>query len=236
MGSHRSDVRAVGIRGRVWHSRREHYANLLKGLSDRKGRVGGAKDGPDALRRDPALLQNDCKMSELEFNLPRSRPTWPCILGNLGYETHNRGQGGHMTRGNKLTFSGDATNNVVVVGNMNNTNAHLAYNVTRSDLPAADTVDIQAELAVLRKLLTNLAGEDRPLVDAAVTEATVLAGKPAPPRDQIANALARAAGYAGDTKKLIENGTELWPVIKRIGGWLGESGTTLLKLAGVALV
>jgi hypothetical protein len=135
-----------------------------------------------------------------------------------------------------VTVGRDAVGNVVTTGDRNRVHAKASVTWSRSELPPAASVDIQAELRALKEALARLAGDDKTLVESAVAEAELLAKKPEPPKDKIGAALERAVGYAGTAEKLAQSGDKLWPTLKAIGGWLGEFGPQVLKLAGIALV
>ncbi|ESX52782.1 hypothetical protein X760_30660 [Mesorhizobium sp. LSHC422A00] len=115
-------------------------------------------------------------------------------------------------------------------------NLTIYHQLARDDLPPAADVDIRKELADLRDLLGRIADKDRPLVEVALTEAEALADRPNPDKDKVASTLERAIEYAGSAEKLATHGEKLWPTLKAIGGWLGEYGPKVLRLAGVAIV
>lgn len=140
-----------------------------------------------------------------------------------------------MDEKRSISIGGGAEGNVFVLGNQNETRASIVLEINRGDLPPAISVNIVAQLAALRELLAPLAAGEKPLVEAAIAEAEALAKKSNPPKDQIGNALERAVGYAGGAAKLMQSGEKLWPVLKAIGGWLGEHGLKFLQLAGIAV-
>jgi hypothetical protein len=163
-----------------------------------------------------------------------SRPEFPPV----GIEpVAGRGQEERAMAGDRSVSIGRAAvGNVITTGDHNRVDAKVSVTWSRSELPPAASVDIQAELRALKEVLAKLASEDKALVESAVVEAEHLAKKPEPPKDKIGAALERAVGYAGNAEKLAQSGDKLWPTLKAIGGWLGEHGANVLRLAGIALV
>lgn len=137
---------------------------------------------------------------------------------------------GVMTGARSISVGGSVSDSVIVTGDDN------VVTWSRTELPQAVAVDIQAELTALKVALASIAGTDRALIEAAVAEAQHLAKKPEPPKDKVAAALERAVAYAGGAEKVAASGEKIRPALKAIGGWLGEFGPSVLKLAGIALV
>jgi hypothetical protein len=163
-----------------------------------------------------------------------SRPEFPPVEPRSG--ASRREEGPAMTGDRSVSIGRDAVGNIMVTGDRNRVDTKVSVTWSRSELPPAASVDIQAELRALKEALAKLASEDKALVESAVVEAEHLAKKLEPRKDKIGAALERAVGYAGSAEKLAQSGDKLWPTLKVIGGWLGEHGTNVLRLAGIALV
>jgi hypothetical protein len=131
-----------------------------------------------------------------------------------------------------IKIGASASQVVAIVGDHNT----AVLTIAPTELPSPDDVDIRKELADLREQLGRIAAGDRALVDAAVAEADALAAKPQVAKDQVGAALERAIRYAGSAEKLATHGEKLWPTLKAIGGWLGEYGPKVLRVAGIAIL
>ncbi|SIT00738.1 hypothetical protein SAMN05421779_105309 [Insolitispirillum peregrinum] len=102
-------------------------------------------------------------------------------------------------------------------------------------LTSGEGVDIVAELAGLRQALMELkAGDQHGKIDRALQDAEEEAGKPQPNKDEIGSAVARAVKYAKNASDFAEHGSKIAERLAPVVSWLGENGTKILTLAGIA--
>lgn len=157
--------------------------------------------------------------------LPARQPRWSDVM------PANSPTPPPSAPGNRsVTIGGSATGSAVVTGDGNVATVHYQQ-VT---LPPAASVDIHAELAALRALLTDLKTENRDKIANALSEAAADAAKPQPDRDEIAGALARALRHAGKAEGFADKLAQIAPHVTRAAAWLGEQGRSLLPLVGLA--
>ncbi|HEY8032991.1 MAG TPA: hypothetical protein VIF02_11610 [Methylocella sp.] len=126
--------------------------------------------------------------------------------------------------------AGNITGSVVTTGEKNLVSAHIQQIV----LPPPDTVDVRAELAALRELVSTLNLQDRGKFNRAIEDAREETGKADPDKEEVAGALGRIVKYAKVADDFDEHATKLLPHIAALGSWLGTAGYALLKLAGIA--
>lgn len=101
-------------------------------------------------------------------------------------------------------------------------------------LPLPDAVDVKAELAALRELVTKLNLQDRGKLNRAIEDATEETSKADPDKEEVAGAAGRIVKYAKAADDFDEHVTKLLPHIAALGSWLGTAGYALLKAAGIA--
>ena len=90
---------------------------------------------------------------------------------------------------------------------------------------------IQTDIENLRKLLSGLplSGEEKSKVEKLVKTVETEAKKPVPDKEEASNALERIFKLIEKTGKLSEAiKTQLVPIGKNLGEWLGEEGKTLM--------
>ena len=101
-------------------------------------------------------------------------------------------------------------------------------------LTSGEGVDIVAELAGLRQVLMGLTTPNHGKIDRALQDAEEEAGKPQPDKDEIGSAVERAVKYAKDASDFAEHGSKIAERLAPVVSWLGENGTKILTLAGIA--
>jgi hypothetical protein len=130
-----------------------------------------------------------------------------------------------------VTVGGNVTGSSIVTGNGN----VVTTTYTKTTLPPPESVDMVAEIAALRALLAEIAGDDRPVIDNAMADAAHHLGKAEPDKDAIGGALERALGYAGKAADFADKVEKLAPHVRNACAWLGENWHKLLGLVGLAL-
>src|SRR4051794_27111546 len=94
--------------------------------------------------------------------------------------------------GRNVNIGGNAVDNIIQAGDRN----RAALHYQKVQLPAPESVDIQAELRLLQRLLGGLATDNQQKIVNALTEAAEDATKPTPDRDEVGKGLERALDYA----------------------------------------
>ena len=117
---------------------------------------------------------------------------------------------------------------VIVAGDSNTVSASYV-----EAPPAADSVDIRAELAALRAAIEALAAPDARKIANAFDDAEAELDKPSPDREEIGGALERAVRYAKGANSFAEQAEKLMPHIRNAAAWLGTAGAGLLAVLGV---
>lgn len=125
-----------------------------------------------------------------------------------------------------ISIGGNATNSIIQAGDGNT--AELQH-VT---LPPPDRVNIQAELAALQAIL---AGLNDPVTTGIAAKLDAESAKPAPDKSVVATTLETGLTYARNLQGFAEAIDKLRPHVQNAAGWLGEHGTKLLPLVGLAL-
>jgi hypothetical protein len=124
--------------------------------------------------------------------------------------------------------AGSITGSVVVAGSGNTINAKLRVELGKEPPPAADTVDIRAEFAELRKVLEQLETPDQGKIRRALDDAGEELAKPEANKAEIGGALKRALDHAGKVANLGNEAVKLAPHIAKLAGWLGTGWASLL--------
>src|SRR4051794_15655467 len=93
---------------------------------------------------------------------------------------------------NRSVTARDITGSSLVTGDHNT----VTTTMTQHTLPPPETVDVRAELAALRDLLTKLNVPERGKLDRAVQDAIEEAAKPKPDKEEVAGAVQRVVKYA----------------------------------------
>lgn len=130
-----------------------------------------------------------------------------------------------------VSIGGDATGNVIQTGDRNTASVQL----TQTTLPPAETVDVQAELAALRRILSELQGPDQGKMERALDDAEEEIAKREPDRDEIGSALDRALTYAKKAEGFATTIEKLQGHVTSAVSWLGENWHKLLAVVGLTL-
>jgi hypothetical protein len=134
--------------------------------------------------------------------------------------------------GNRSVTARDITGSSVVTGDHN----VVTTTMKQVTLPPADTVDVKAELAALRELLTELKNvPDRGKLDRAMQDAVEGTAKPQPDKAEVGGAVERVVRYAKAADDFGEHVEKLLPRLAAIASWAGAAGRGLLTMAGVAI-
>lgn len=123
-----------------------------------------------------------------------------------------------------VKIGGDAKGNVIQTGD--NNKANLTYQ--EAPLPPPESVDIHAEVAALKELLSALNAPDQRKINNAFEDAEEELEKDEPDKDEVSQALERAAGYAQRAEDFAEVIEKFKPHAFKIAAWLGAGGTALL--------
>jgi len=125
---------------------------------------------------------------------------------------------GEKTKSVSINIGGNATGNVIIAGDKN----RAALYSEQVALPPE--VNINAELAALREVLSKLQSPDQLKIDNAMSEAEAELQKKEPDKDEVGKALERALDYskkAGTFSQIIQN---LQPHVIGAGRGLGRTG------------
>jgi hypothetical protein len=133
---------------------------------------------------------------------------------------------GHNVHISGTTVSG----NIIQTGVGNE--AELHYQEVK--LPAAESIDIRAELEALQQLLGGLTTDNQQKIINALTEAAEDAGKPTPNREEIGKGLERALDYASKAADFSDKAVTIATHVQNAVGWLGSNWHKLLPLVGLA--
>ena len=127
-------------------------------------------------------------------------------------------------------IGGNASDTVIQTGDHNLAFVHSQ----RVVLPPPERVDIQAELAALREVLTRLESADRGKIANALTDAADELAKPQPDKNEVGKALERTLEYAKKAEGFAKALGTLQPHVANAAAWLGEHWHKLLGLVGLA--
>ncbi len=127
-----------------------------------------------------------------------------------------------------VSIGGNVTGSAVVTGDGNT----VSVQFNQANLPAPETVNIQAELQALRDLLAQL---DDPIVAGVAQKLEQEAAKPEPDKNVIAKTLETGLTYAKDLADFSDTIDKLRPHVEATASWLGQHGHKLLPLVGLIL-
>jgi hypothetical protein len=127
-----------------------------------------------------------------------------------------------------VSIGGNVTGSAVVTGDGNT----VSVQFNQANLPAPETVNIQAELQALRDLLAQL---DDPIVAGVAQKLEQEAAKPEPDKSVIAKTLETGLTYAKDLADFSDTIDKLRPHVEATASWLGQHGHKLLPLVGLIL-
>jgi hypothetical protein len=125
--------------------------------------------------------------------------------------------------------AGSITGSVVVAGSGNTINARLRVELGKEQPPTAETVDIRAEFAELRKILEQLRTPEQGKIRRALEDAGEELTKPQANKAEVGGALKRALDYAGKMANLGNEAAKLAPHIHKLADWLGSEWSSLLN-------
>ncbi len=103
----------------------------------------------------------------------------------------------------------------------------------KTSLPAPHRVDMAAELASIRRVLTVLRAEDAILIEIALDEARYQLAKPEPNADRIGAAVQRALDLASRDDGFEDHRDTLVPPLRQVCAWLGAPWYRLLGFVGL---
>ena len=127
---------------------------------------------------------------------------------------------GEKTKSVSINIGGNATGNVIIAGDKN----RAALYSEQVALPPE--VNINAELAALREVLSKLQSPDQLKIDNAMSEAEAELQKKEPDKDEVGKALDYSK-KAGTFSQIIQN---LQPHVIGAVAWLGENWRFLIDL------
>jgi hypothetical protein len=125
--------------------------------------------------------------------------------------------------------AGSITGSVVIAGSSNTINAQLRAELVNEPRPMAESVDIRAEFAELRKILEQVQTTDQGKIRRALDDAGEELAKPEANKAEVGSALKRALDYAGKVANLGNEAVKLAPHLHKLAGWLGTEWTSLLN-------
>lgn len=125
----------------------------------------------------------------------------------------------------------DAIGSIIQTGDYNAASVQLQ----QVNLPQPESVNIQAELAALKAVLSPLETPDRRKIENAIVDAEEELKKPEPDKDEVGQALERALNYATTANGFAEAIDKLRPHVEKTAGWLGENWHKILAAVGLAV-
>lgn len=119
-----------------------------------------------------------------------------------------------------------------IIGSVINTGSDSTVTATYQHvtLPAAESVDVAAELAGLREVLAGLGGADQARITAALDAADAETKAAAPDKPEVARPIERALTLAKQAETFSGHAEAVIQRVTRLAGWLGPAGTRLLQL------
>jgi hypothetical protein len=103
----------------------------------------------------------------------------------------------------------------------------------KTSLPAVHGVDVGAELATVRRILSGMRADDAILIGIALDEARHQLEKPQPDTDRLGAALQRALDFASRDDSFDDRRDALAQPLRRICAWLGGPWHRLLGFVGL---
>lgn len=111
--------------------------------------------------------------------------------------------------------------------------AVITTQYAKTTLPAPNRVDMTAELAIVRRVLSALRADENILIDIALDEACHHLKKEHPDADKIGAALQRALDFASRNENFEDRMEVLTPPLRQICAWLGGPWYRLLGFVGL---
>jgi len=128
-------------------------------------------------------------------------------------------------------IGGDAKGNVIQTGDHN----VASVNYQQVSLPPAESIDIRAELAALREILTQVESSDLRKIENALSDAEDELEKPEPEKDELGKVLDRALDYAKKAEGFAKFIETLKPTVTNIASWLGSNWYKILTAVGLTV-
>jgi hypothetical protein len=130
-----------------------------------------------------------------------------------------------------VSIGGSVTNGMITTGDSNTT----SLQIQQATLVKPETVNIQAELKDLYRVLLELQSPDSRKIERTFEDIKEELQKPDPNKDEIGHALDRAINYAKKANGFAEAIDKLRPHVEKSVAWLGENWHKLLLLVGLAI-
>ena len=127
-------------------------------------------------------------------------------------------------------FGGEASENVIQTGDRNIASVQYQH-VT---LPPPESVDMVAEIAALRRVLSRLDSSNSRKIDNALGDAEDELVKSEPDKAEVGKALDRALDYAKTADGFLKAVETLKPHITNAAAWLGGNWYKILAVVGLA--
>ncbi|MBE9211773.1 CHAT domain-containing protein [Plectonema cf. radiosum LEGE 06105] len=143
----------------------------------------------------------------------------------------------HISNDNKsgqnrsVSIGGSVTGSAIQTGDYDSAN----INYQQVSLPAPETVNIQAEINSLRKIIGKLETSDRRKIENAFEDVQEEIKKPQPDKDEVGEALNRALKYAKKAEGFASVVEKLQPHLSKTTAWLGDNWHKLLGLVGLTI-
>jgi hypothetical protein len=131
--------------------------------------------------------------------------------------------------GNRSVNARDISGSIIQTGDNN------VATLKMTQLPPAESVDIDAVIAELRVLLTGLGGADSRKVTNALDDAGTELAKAEPDKAEVADTLTRALGYVKKAGELSDHIEKISPLATKIAGWIGSAAQYAPLLAVLGL-
>lgn len=187
----------------------QHHPGVSVPVIKRRAVVVGASSEPTKpVPSNPAVL----KSSTLTSATPMASQNQP-----------------HQNR--SVSIGGSVTGSAIVTGDSNT----VSVQFQPAALPQPETVNMQAELAALCELLSQLQSPDQRKIDNALDDAKEELKKPDPDKDEVGQALDRALNYAQKANGFAEAIEKLRPHMQNTASWLGKNWYKLLSFVGLAV-
>lgn len=130
-----------------------------------------------------------------------------------------------------VSIGRDAIGNVIQTGDNNN----AAVRFQQATLTEPESVNIQAELAALKAVLSQLDTPDRRKIENAMSDAEEELKKSDPDKDEVGQALDRALNYATKANGFAEAIDKLRPHVEKAAAWLGQNWHKILAVVGLTV-
>ena len=130
-----------------------------------------------------------------------------------------------------VSIGSSVTGGAIQTGDSNTAN----INFQQISLPEPESVNIQAEINALRKILEKLETSDRRKIDNAFEDVQEELNKPQSDKNEVGKALERAFDYAKKASGFASAIAKLQPHITKTTAWLGENWHELLSVVNLTI-